>query len=354
MTRQPPENQNLYAELSERVGAFELTRSFSSLTGSFTTKVVKDAAYWYFKTSEGPSGQREYYVGPDDESARKTIARYREGRTEAEAALEQIWRLCAMLRLGGSLVTDTANAKVLSALANAGVFKLGAVLIGTQAFIVIGNLLGVRWQSTLQTQDIDIAAHPTLRLVVHAMDADVPKTLDSLQMGFLPVPGLSRGEPYTSFKVRGQPLRVELLTPASGRRDEKPVPIPRLNTAAQPLEMLGYLMESPVRAPTINGGATLVNVPDAARYALHKLIISGRRPLHAQTKAAKDRQQAAEIIEVLYEDRRGDLLLAIDALNRRPKSWGERAKVGLDKLPAELAEQCDFIRKRLVAYTHKS
>ena len=186
MTRQPPENQNLYAELSERVGAFEMSRSFSSLTGSFTTKVVKDATYWYFKTSEGPSGQREYYVGPDDAATRKTIALYREGRAEAEATLEQIWRLCAMLRLGGSLVTDTANAKVLSALGNAGVFKLGAVLIGPIARLTrtaVLEVLGADFVRTARAKGL----RETVVIVHHALrNAMIPVvTLIGLQAAFL-------------------------------------------------------------------------------------------------------------------------------------------------------------------------
>jgi hypothetical protein len=35
---------------------------------------------------------------------------------------------------------------------------MGALLIGTHAFVVLGNLLGVKWlHSALQTQNVDIA-----------------------------------------------------------------------------------------------------------------------------------------------------------------------------------------------------
>jgi len=147
--------------------------------------------------------------------------------------------------------------------------------------------------------------------------------------------------------VRGQTLRVDLLTPARGRRDGKPVVIPRFKTAAHPIEFLDYLLEGPVPAPVVNGGATLVNLPDPARFALHKLVVADDRPVSTQAKAVKDRQQAAELIEVLYADRRGDLRIAVDSLNRRPRTWRVRARRALAKLPGELKAARDMLIGRL-------
>ncbi len=337
MLHQPAETQTLYAELSERLRALEAARSFASLSGMFAKKQVSDGDYWYFKTSEGAAGQREYFIGPDNRATRAVMKSYSAGRAEAEAAMAQVERLCAMLRQGGAMLTDTPSARVIAGLASAGVFRVGAVLVGTHAFIALGNLLGVRWESALRTQDIDLAASRVLHVIVPQSEADLPKALDALNMGFLPVPGLNPNSPETSFKVRGKALRVDLLTPARGVRDGKPVSIPRLKASAQPLELLDYLLEAPVPVPLVNGGATLVNVPDPARFALHKLMVSGRRQVFEQTKAGKDRQQAAEIIAALYEDRRGDLGLAVKALNKRPAAWRTRLKRELAKLPNELA-----------------
>ncbi|MBS0338748.1 MAG: hypothetical protein JSS40_18490 [Proteobacteria bacterium] len=261
---------------------------------------------------------------------------YAAGRKETEETNAQIERLCAMLRQGGAMTTDTPSARVIAGLASAGVFRVGAVLVGTHAYIALGNLLGVRWESALRTQDIDLAAATVLQVAVPQAEADLPKALDALNMGFLPVPGLNPKSPETSFKVRGQQLRVDLLTPAMGSRSGKPVAIPRLKAAAQPLELLDYLLEAPIAVPLLNGGATLVNVPDPARFALHKLLISGRRQVFEQAKAGKDRQQAGEIIASLYEDRRGDLRLAVEALNKRAAAWRARLKRELAKLPEEL------------------
>jgi hypothetical protein len=51
----------------------------------------------------------------------------------------------------------------------------------------------------------------------------------------------------------------------------------------------------------------LVLVPTPARYALHKLLVSQTRSVVQQTKAGKDLQQAALLLEVLAEDRPDDL-----------------------------------------------
>jgi len=205
----------------------------------------------------------------------------------------------------------------------------------------------VRWESALRTQDIDLAATRVLHVAVPQSEADLPRALDALNMGFLPIPGLNPKHPETSFMIRGRDLRVDLLTPAQGSRDGKPVVIPRLKAAAQPLEMLGYLLEAPVPAALVNGGATLVNVPDPARFALHKLMVSGRRQVFEQTKAGKDRQQAGEIIAMLYEDRRGDLTLAVEALNQRPAGWRTRLRRELEKLPDEMKAARTMILKGL-------
>ncbi len=349
MTRHPPETQTLYAELAERLRALEAARSFASLSGSFTRKQIKSGDYWYFKTSEGAAGQKEYFIGPDDDETRAVMKAYSANRPEAEDATTQIERLCAMLRQGGAMLTDTASARVIAGLASAGVFRVGAVLVGTHAYIALGNMLGVRWDSALRTQDIDVAATSVLQVAVPQSEADLPKALDALNMGFLPVPGLNPKVPETSFKVRGQSLRVDLLTPAQGTRSGKPIPIPRLKAAAHPLEMLDYVLEAPIAVPLLNGGATLVNVPDPARFALHKLLVSGRRLVFEQAKAGKDRQQAAEIIAALYEDRRGDLTLAVRALNKRAAAWRTRLRRELAKLPDDLKAAKSLIVRGLDA-----
>jgi len=61
----------------------------------------------------------------------------------------------------------------------------------------------------------------------------------------------------------------------------------------------------------------LANVPNPARYAFHKILVSRSRSVTDHTKIEKDLQQAAQLIDVLAEDRPGDLALAWEALEHR-------------------------------------
>jgi hypothetical protein len=66
------------------------------------------------------------------------------------------------------------------------------------------------------------------------------------------------------------------------------------------------------------------NVPQPARYALHKLIISQERDRSAADKRKKDLVQAAEMIALLKEDHPGDLELAKEAAVARGAGWKEK------------------------------
>ena len=108
--------------------------------------------------------------------------------------------------------------------------------------------------------------------------------------------------------------------------------MPRFAAAAQPLRFLDYLIESSMRAAVIDGGVVAVNVPDAARFALHKLIVAGESPAAMQSKRDKDLSQAAQMLEVLQEDRPGDVILAWEALGVRGKSWTDRVAKSISAL----------------------
>jgi len=79
-------------------------------------------------------------------------------------------------------------------------------------------------------------------------------------------------------------------------------------------------------------------VPDPARFALHKLWISTRRPVHEQTKARKDLRQAGDLLELLLEDRPGDVQAAWEALAPHGKAAGA-VRRAIHRLPAELQEK---------------
>jgi hypothetical protein len=343
MERMPLEIQTLYAELLERLSALEARRSIGHVSGSFVTKTIKGDTYYYFQYSDPEGIKKQLYIGRKDKILDEVVKTYREELgTFAEEEIG-IQRLCSLLREGGVLSTDTASARVLKALSEAGVFRLDAVLVGTHAFLVLGNLLGVRWtDGSLRTQDIDITAEAALSLAIPDLWTDIPGIFEGLKMGFLPVPQLNPRNPSTSFKVRGKGLRLDLLTPLRGRRSQGPVTIPRLHATAQPLPFLDFLITRPVRGTIVDSGGILVNVPDPARFALHKFIISGERVTVMHTKREKDLHQASQVFSVLIEERPGDARLAWEEVQHIGKRWVKRVKDGvsaLKKIDSVVAEK---------------
>lgn len=316
MERLSTQMQTVYAELLEQLVALEAQRSIGHSGGAFVLKKVKAQEYYYYQHAL-PGGIVQTYVGRRSPALDRVAQRFAEGRGVAIAERKETTRLCAVLRSGGALAIDAASARVLAALADAAVFRLGGVLVGAHAFIAIGNVLGVRWSGGgMRTDDIDIAGESALAVAVPNLTANVPEVLESLEMGFFPVPGFSPRHPSTSFKVRGKALRVDLLTPQPGRRTA-PIPIPRFRAAADPLPHLGYLIDRPQPAALVAGSGILVNLPPPARFALHEILVARSRPATEQTKSSKDLEQAAQLIEVLAEDRPGDLALAWEALGAR-------------------------------------
>jgi hypothetical protein len=334
VTRLPLPTQTLYAEVLDQLRALAARPLVVLGSGAFVTKRVKGQTYYYFQHSLPGGRYRQEYVGKQSGTLEALVARLKKAGADFAADHEQLRRLAAQLRAGGAQTTDPAAGRVLRALADAGVFRLGGVLVGTHAFVALGNLLGVRWDDrSAQTQDVDIAraARTDVDIAVPMLSADPPKVLDGLQMGFLPVPSLDPKKPSTSFKVRGRALRVDLLTPGRGG-DAKAVFVPRLNAAAQPLQYLDYLIDQPESAVVIEAGPVLVNVPSPSRFALHKLAVATLRPATFHARVEKDLRQATEVLGVLVEDRPGDVALAWEACERRGGRWLKTVRAGLSRL----------------------
>lgn len=312
----PIETQTLFSETLERARLADLDRTFGHLAGSFGQKTVSGSLFWYFRTSEGGQGRKEFFVGPDTDAIQTLIAQYEHQRTEGASARNQLQRMAAMLTHGGCMATDPISARVVEALATGGVFRMGGVLVGTHAYVALGNLMGVRWNSAIRTQDLDSASFRTMEVAVPQQEtADIRGTLEALNMGFLPTPGLNPKSPHTSYHIRGKELKVDLLTTAPRRGPFDPVFIPRFKAAALPMPYMDFLLEGNTEALVLAGdSATLVKVPDPARYGLHKLLVASERPVVEQTKVVKDITQASEILGFLLQMRPIDVEIAFERL----------------------------------------
>src|SRR3990167_5275890 len=126
---------------------------------------------------------------------------------------------------------------------------------------------------------------------------------------FRPVPTL-HGEQATSYVAKGG-LRVDFLTPNEGADTDKPQRLPALQTGAQPLRFLDFLIHEPEPAVILHGPGITVNVPSPHRYAVHKLMIARRRREGA-AKRDKDVQQAEALLTILSQKRAYELKSAWD------------------------------------------
>ena len=322
MRRLPESVQVLYAELLDQLLAagndFHLP-----IGGSFVSKTIGRGVYWYLQRSE--QGQRtQTYLGPETPELLRQIGEARAQQADSKRRRQ----LVSMLRAGGSAGETASFTAVLEVLADAFVFRLGGVLVGTQAFMCYANMLGVRFEAaSLRTADIDVAENAKISVAVGREGSlDILERLKSIEPRFAAVPELDPRDPSTSLKVRGSDLRVDFLTTTRRGTAKKPVPLPHLKVAAQPLEGLDYLIEKTTPAAVVGGDGILVNVPLPARYALHKLWVARNRSVSEQTKARKDIAQARQVIEVLLADRPDDVEAAATAMQSRPKMWSRVRK----------------------------
>jgi hypothetical protein len=332
-----PSTQALYTEFLDQLRLQDAHRSIGDVPGSFVTKNVSGRVYYYFQFSKPGGLTRQLYLGEKTETLQQLIKKFDHERPTKDKEKADLARLCSQLRAGGALATPHAVARVVEALADSGIFHHGGALIGTHAFTVIGNILATSWPpQTLQTQDVDVAI-PPVGIVLPQQMADIPDALTKLGMGFLPVPPLDHKKPSTSFKVRGHPLRLDILTPLRGH-EIKIVFLPQFNTGACGLPYLDYLLEETVEGGIVGADGILVRVPFPARFAFHKLLVSQVRAGAHLIRSSKDILQAAQIFAVLTQERPGDIDLAWEAVRARGKKWVSLVQRGLQVLAHQFPE----------------
>lgn len=339
--RLPESVQTLYAELLDQLRGADAEAAFAGVKGTFVSKKIRGRIYWYAQQSQGAE-KRQFYLGLESPELRARIDAAANAPRAADVRRRR--ELVTMLEAGRMFREPAAIGVVLRVLADAGVFSAGGVLVGTQAFTCIANLLGVSFEKeSLRTAELDVAHDTSIPLgLMEPPDIEMLERLRARDPGFFALPGIDSREPSTSFKVRGRDLRVDFLTPA-GRHSQsgRPVYLPHLRVAAQPLAGLDYVIDANVDAAAVVGGGVRVNVPSPARFAFHKLWVSAERSAAETAKARKDIRQAEQVLDVLLDDRPGDLLSAWSALQARGGML-RKTRAALKKVDAS-------IRARLAA-----
>lgn len=325
--------QTAYAELYELVQVAETMRSPAFLTGKIAYKTIKGRryAYWAFKEIDGR--KREYYLGPEGPA----VAAIETARTKGAPALDAVARQAAAAAAQGCSLTPPKHFRIAKRLADYQFFRAGGLLVGTHAFLALGNQLGVAWGSGTRTLDLDFAhAGPGGNVAVALpadLHADADDALRSLEFGFLPALGGSKGFASQYVSEREPDLRIDFLT--AMRRNGKPVLAPNIGVALSPLKFLDYLLEAPGQAVLIDrNDACLVNLPDPARYGLHKLIVAAERGAR-NPKYRKDILQALALIDWHLQHAPLALAEAWRELTGRGAGWTKRARESLAQAPVE-------------------
>lgn len=319
--------QTTYAELLDRCANAAFSEAFVE-EGSFIVKTVKERRYWYFQTSSG-EGRTQKYVGPETPELLERIARHKEVRDDIRERRALVSTLVRSFGLPRP-VPEIGN--IIAALATAGVFRLRGVIVGTVAFQTYQAMLGVRLPTApVQTGDVDIAQFKTVSVAVEDSTPPVLDVLKEVDKTFRPVPHMFDGRRVTSYTAKGG-MRVDFLTPNEGGETGEPQSLPALQTDAQPLRFLDYLIHEPEPAVIMHDAGIYVQVPAPARFAVHKLILSRRRR-EGEGKRGKDIKQAEALLRALADMRPHDLKQAWDEARKRGPKWRQLLDEGLSDVP---------------------
>lgn len=157
----------------------------------------------------------------------------------------------------------------------------------------------------IKTRDLDFLINDPKNI---RHEVDIPALLKDL--GF--VINFKGTDGY--IKLDHPELIIEFLIPEKGKGTTKPVSLPKLGINAAALRFLSFLAKKTIKVKIED---FYLNVPDPVNFALHKLIISQRRP--RQEKALKDKAAGIEILKALIT--KGEINNIKDSFTSIPKKW---------------------------------
>lgn len=223
----------------------------------------------------------------------------------------------------------------------AGLFRHGGILVGTVAFQCYSSYLGVRLpMASVLTGDADIVQDYAISAEVADSLPPILGHLKGLDPTFRAIPHISGSLRSNAFRNQSG-YRVEFLTTNRGSDDygDEPAKMPALGGAsAEPLRFMDFLIRDPVRSILLHGPGVSVVVPSPERYAVHKLIIAGRRHNDAggDAKRQKDILQAQLLLLAMRQYYRRDNVAEgfAEAWLRGP-SWQTKILEGIGMMTEE-------------------
>jgi hypothetical protein len=311
----------LYAELAQQAES-------APTAGTLYRRTRDGIEYHYAKVPVGTDRMDSFIGRVGDPVAEAQAEALRRGMDQAKERR----RTVAMLKSVGLAAPARILGATMDALAHAGLFRNGAVLVGTAAYLLSEPHVGRRLPApTLMTGDLDLAT------VDVALTAEPPASMASIlrraDPTFEPVMQLDPRRPASTFRNADGYL-VDLLIQTRRRGQANPVRLRALGAGAAPLQHLAWLIEAPVTAVALWGAGVIVRIPQPARFAVHKLILAQRRGQADRTKRTKDLAQADALMTALYLH---DPFALEDALEEARAQGKAGWSVPIDRSLAELA-----------------
>ena len=242
--------------------------------------------------------------------------------------------MVSILRRAGLAAPYRIIGATLDAISHAGLFKNGAVLVGTAAYMMSEPLVGRRLpEPTLMTGDLDLA---TANL---ALKAEPPERLETIikrgDPTFEAVLPIRPNQPPSRFRTADGFL-LDLITPTRRRTDTNPLAMEELDAGAAPLQYMDWLITDPVPTVALWGSGVSINIPQPSRFAVHKLILAQKRDVGSRSKRQKDLAQADALIAAIQSHDPFDLHDAlVGAAAQGRQGWREPIVRSLTELKRE-------------------
>lgn len=325
MIRLPVSVYTLYADLTDRAWAGSYAE-LAQAAGVPYRQRKSGREHWYFRFPT-VAGQRrpDLYLGPegpetalriDEYRALREIRDYRRGITKA-------------LRAYGLPGPTVAEGKILSQLAEAGVFSSDALLIGSLARQTYVPLLGVKWGEEPANDDAIsiLISEERVQELVKQLRAIVPEIAasDTPEGVVIEFVHNRRGKDQTCHQVHFR------FKPPAAPRD------------IAPFDLLGMM---PIEAVALYGLGIPVRIPSPEYYAAYDLVGATRRsgdtsPVGA---AGPDMSRTYALVRTLLDDRPHEMASAFHDVTAR--IGGRREDAGnLDRIPEDIRRKLlDMLR----------
>lgn len=324
MSQQDALTTSLYSYLFEEALANESITICPGIQGAFSKETRRNSDYWYWVGRNNGKVTR-IYIGPDNQETKDLVVSLENRKYLAKQAISSMKKTAAAYRGAGGQLIEPPTFKIMAPLAY--LFRKGVFVIGSHGFLSICNALGIS-SFTGDDQKIISLAIPDERKAVSDVSSEFDKH-------FVKVIG----------KSLSSKSKVNFFT--ADRGSKKPVYFDDLGVAAEPMRFIDYLLGGePFKGLVIGSYAIPVHLPNPARFAIHKLIISQCADREFNGWPQQDIAQAAVLLDYLIQE---DAEQVVDALAACVDGAVENIRESLVGLGAVHEEVASFICEHLEA-----